>query len=479
MSKPPAHRSRSIRSALAALCTCAMIGGLPDASQAAPPANDLFANASSINLNSLPFFQTVLMNEATTEGAEPIYCSYSTQTIWYRITPAADTWLNVSGAGVYGGTTVYRDTGTGLGGLQVVGCPSNTGGTFFVQAGITHYLQAGAYCCYVSGFLSLNLQQVAAPVPVANFYFYPSDPTTFDNVQFNDQSSDPGGQGIATRSWDFGDGGGGTVSDTSSSCCPTHRYASDGDYEVTLTVVTTDGRTASTSRTVSVRTHDVGIADFRTPQTAHVGQTREIAVSIRNTRYPEIVRVELQKGIPGQFTNFQTVGYLDQFVPARSKNKATDFVFSYTVSPADAALGKLIFRAVATPLGSRDAFFADNEAVSPLIRLGGGTGPVPVPETLFPNAGALEFAIEGVVPNPARVGSDLSVRLSLAKEGEVSLQVLDLAGRVVSARELGVLPAGRHETRLTWASRPSAGIYWVRISQPGEDPRTTRFALID
>jgi hypothetical protein len=38
-------------------------------------------------------------------------------------------------------------------------------------------------------------------------------------------------------------------------------------------VTTTDGRSASTSQVVQVRTHDVAIAQIAVPKTARVGQT--------------------------------------------------------------------------------------------------------------------------------------------------------------------------------------------------------------
>jgi PKD repeat protein len=48
------------------------------------------------------------------------------------------------------------------------------------------------------------------PPPQANFSTQPFNPSSFDVVQFFDQSFDPGGVGIQTRQWDFGDGATGT-----------------------------------------------------------------------------------------------------------------------------------------------------------------------------------------------------------------------------------------------------------------------------
>ena len=64
-----------------------------------------------------------------------------------------------------------------------------------------------------------------------------------------------------------------------------------------------------------------------------------------------------------------------EFVAVRGKSQGTDFVFSYTPSPDDGALGKLTFRAEADLNSSRDALFADNVAISAPVRINKGGGP--------------------------------------------------------------------------------------------------------
>jgi PKD domain len=145
----------------------------------------------------------------------------------------------------------------------------------------------------------------------ASFYYYPSDPSTFDAVQFNDQSYDPGGVGISSETWSFGDG----TSSSNLGCCPSHRYAADGDYPVTPMVSTSDGRTASKSQLVQVRTHDVTITKVTVPQTASVAQTRTLVVGLTDNRYPETVQVQLLKSVAGG--GWQQVGLATQYVPVR------------------------------------------------------------------------------------------------------------------------------------------------------------------
>ncbi len=83
--------------------------------------------------------------------------------------------------------------------------------------------------------------------PIARFSVSPNEPTTADTVQVFDCSSDPRDVGIAWRAWDFGDGA------TSVGLAPVHRYAQAGEYEVTLTLATFDGRVGIQSQTVAIR----------------------------------------------------------------------------------------------------------------------------------------------------------------------------------------------------------------------------------
>jgi len=82
--------------------------------------------------------------------------------------------------------------------------------------------------------------------PVCGFTYEPRKPTTADDVNFYDRSSDPFGDMITSWQWDFGDG------TTSSKRNPTHRYRSDGQYRVVLRVTDDEGATCETSRVVTV-----------------------------------------------------------------------------------------------------------------------------------------------------------------------------------------------------------------------------------
>jgi PKD repeat protein len=82
--------------------------------------------------------------------------------------------------------------------------------------------------------------------PVARFAVSPETPSLADTIQLFDCSSDPEHVGIAWRAWDFGDGA------TSVGLAPVHRYAAAGEYDVTLTLATFDGRVGIQSQRIAI-----------------------------------------------------------------------------------------------------------------------------------------------------------------------------------------------------------------------------------
>ena len=86
------------------------------------------------------------------------------------------------------------------------------------------------------------------------------------------------------------------------------------------------------------------------------------------------------------------------------------------------------------------------------------------------------FALEGVRPNPTS-GSGLNVALVLPTGAAARLELLDVSGRRVVAREVGSLGVGRHTVNLAEGRRVAPGLYWVRLTQ-GANQRTTRVAVI-
>ncbi|MFC0508847.1 PKD domain-containing protein [Micromonospora costi] len=320
-----------------------------------PAVNDDFADA--ITIDSLPYPDVEDFGAASGEPGEPDSCFPATSTVWYAYTPSTTQSITATVGGQSGlGMAAY--TGTSLTGLSQVDCSSfytYDPLTFVAQAGTTYLFQVGSNA---PGEVVFRLD--VAPNPTAEFSFYTYDPSVFDTVQFSNYSGDPAGVGISAYLWDFGDG------TTSTADWPTHRYAADGDYVVRLTVTTSDGRTASTTHTVQVRTHDVSIQRLNVPATARVGQTIGINVYLQNVRYPENVRVTVAKSTPEGFVE---VGSLTQEVAVRTTGQLTRFSFSYTVTSDDLALGKITFRATAVLTAHRDALPGDNELLSSPVKI--------------------------------------------------------------------------------------------------------------
>lgn len=80
---------------------------------------------------------------------------------------------------------------------------------------------------------------------------------------------------------------------------------------------------------------------------------------------------------------------------------------------------------------------------------------------------AYQLALAGFRPNPA-VSRDVSVAFTLPRQSAGTLELLDVTGRRMVARDLGELPAGPHTVRLEEARSLAAGVYWLRLRHGGQ-----------
>ena len=85
-----------------------------------------------------------------------------------------------------------------------------------------------------------------------------------------------------------------------------------------------------------------------------------------------------------------------------------------------------------------------------------------------------DFEITSAYPNP--FNSSLKVNYGLAKAGEVSLNVYDIAGRLVVQMVNGWMDAGNHSAILDGSELPS-GVYLLRLKS-GTDVSQLEIALV-
>ncbi len=171
---------------LTGLLAAAMIA-LPETAAAEPPPNDHFAAATVIS--SLPFSDSADLTEATGEPGDPQSCANLSQTVWYSITPSTDELVHADAFDLSVSKTeidVYREDGSGPGGLTVLDCGSYGSSLHIpLEAGETYYIAAGNAWGY-GGTLQLNVDVVPTPddvagaPPVASPYVDPANGTWFD-----------------------------------------------------------------------------------------------------------------------------------------------------------------------------------------------------------------------------------------------------------------------------------------------------------
>lgn len=102
----------------------------------------------------------------------------------------------------------------------------------------------------------LNVSKPTIMPPVASFTWTPPLPEVNEPILFDASDSRPNGGEIVLYSWDFGDG---TFENTSAPQI-IHVYNSFGNYDVTLSIIDSEGETASATNIVNVIERP--IADF-------------------------------------------------------------------------------------------------------------------------------------------------------------------------------------------------------------------------
>ena len=92
---------------------------------------------------------------------------------------------------------------------------------------------------------------IISPAPVAAFTVQNDNCTATCEITFTNQS-----QNALSYQWDFGDGG------TATEAAPRHKYTKGGTFTVKLTATGDQGKTATTTKTVTIKSPPPPVADF-------------------------------------------------------------------------------------------------------------------------------------------------------------------------------------------------------------------------
>lgn len=95
--------------------------------------------------------------------------------------------------------------------------------------------------------------------------------------------------------------------------------------------------------------------------------------------------------------------------------------------------------------------------------------------TQGPLGGALTFALGRLSANPSR--GDATIAFTLPSPAPASIEVLDVTGRRLWARDVTPFGIGEHRVRLLEGVRAPNGIYFIRLRQ-GERSASTRLTLL-
>ncbi|SDO39432.1 hypothetical protein SAMN05421507_102391 [Lentzea jiangxiensis] len=321
-------------------------------------ANDDFASAADLPLNTdVPGDPS----PSTLEPGEPKpACQYpSTRSVWYRHTAGGSGFLAAKVTQPSSGAAVAAFRGTALGSLSEVDCrhTSHDLVVFAVTPGETYYVRVSDDV-YGSAPLTVRLEEAPQVKPFASWVL-PQQPGVFDQVRFGIDPGDPAGRWLSGGEVRFGDGTSAPIPAVPGQAEVSHRYAADGEYELTITGYTADGRTGTTTQKVKIETHDVTVSNVVAPASAKVGETGQVVVSVTNTRYDEAVVVELlRRRADGYHT---VVGTARRTV---AKDGTEVVSFPYTYSADDAALGKATLKARVRLDGRDDNNPTDNERVA-------------------------------------------------------------------------------------------------------------------
>lgn len=205
------------------LTVAALALGLTGSASAAPPPNDAFASAAAIG--SVPFSDGVDLQEATSEFAEPQFCSFKTRSIWYRFQPASNAPVTIDLVGSSPGVvaSLYRSFGGGIQNLAFEGCVFGGATTLNAQSGSVYYIQVGD-ASVGSALVDLEVRPIPPP---QNDNFADAKPVGalpyFDTVPMLSSTIEPGEPSpsgiLGTAWWSLTASAGASLLISEAGCC--------------------------------------------------------------------------------------------------------------------------------------------------------------------------------------------------------------------------------------------------------------------
>jgi PKD domain-containing protein len=266
-------------------------------------------------------------SSAAPNEAPPSCDPSATRSVWYSYTPSSARWVGVKTGAESTAVSVHHGAG-----LSELDCEAEYGWAVFrAEVGETYLIRVASSAEDASQYY-VDFRTAPALAPRASGSYV----TVFRPAEVHLSAGDPMDQPVVSAHLDFGDG---TATDPATMGTVEHQYTEDGDYTLTLTVTTADGRSATGTSVLRVESHDVRVSAFTAPAKARVDTTKQFTVTVTNTRYDERVTVTLRKRTDGWGPD---VGTLTQTVP---RGATVTFPFAYTFGPDD--VGTVTFDAVA------------------------------------------------------------------------------------------------------------------------------------
>jgi hypothetical protein len=151
------------------VCLLSLTAG---AAFAAPPSNDDIG--SPIVVPSHPYTNTQDTTEATTGPTDATDCEASGRSVWYEYTPDSSGRLEANTFGSNYDTVLIVGTPDGIGGIDVLACNDQAGGTdqsrvrWDAEAGTTYLFQISTWAFdQVGGSLMFNILDAPPAVPLS------------------------------------------------------------------------------------------------------------------------------------------------------------------------------------------------------------------------------------------------------------------------------------------------------------------------